>query len=125
MNETRFINITLKYPVELYYEQEMPGIPEIFVWTEKLAKGELARFGCKWNPDKSSFIVSYTDYSGSPKDPNPCITAFGGSLLSAYQKLYVMVEVSGYREHGQEVALTNIEAVEFVISKELKKAMGK
>lgn len=125
MQETRFINISLKYPSELYYEQEMPGISEIFIWSEKLARRELVRFGYKWNVDKSSYIVSYTDYSGNPKEPNPCITSFGGTLLSAYQKLYVMVEVSGYREHGEEVAKINLEQIESAISKELKKALGK
>lgn len=125
MQETVFVNIPLKFPAELYHEKREPNMVEIFTWMENLAKSEFARWGVKYNPDRKSFIASYTSYSGNPKDPNPCITAFGGEMLSALQKLYVMVEISGYREYGHDVALVNIEQIEFTISKELKKAMGK
>lgn len=125
MQETKFVNFYLKFPTELYYDQALPTLAEIDQWKEKLAREFLIKWGFSWDVRSSSFIVSYTDRGGKTTEPNYCTTAFGGTSLSAHQKLYAVVEVLGYREFGENVARINQEAVEAVISKELIKAMGK
>lgn len=119
MKETRFVNLSLKFPTEVYYESEMPTIQEICDWQERLAKSHQIRWGISYNADKSSFIASYTNKGGLTTLPDPVITAFGGSMLSAYQKLYVMVEISGFNEHGEAIARGALDALETTISKEL------
>lgn len=125
MQETKFINFTLKFPQELYHDSDLPPIEEIFLWMEQLAKSSHIKWGVSYNPERSSFIASYTDRGGKTTEPNPCVTAFGGTMLSAYQKLYVMVEVLGLREYGETIARENQDAIETAISKQLMKAMGR
>lgn len=125
MQETKFRNFTLKYPTELYYEQEMPTVEEIEFWKEELAKRDCIKWGFSYHVEKQSFIASYTDRGGKTTDPNYCTTSFGSTALSAHQKLYVVVEIFGLREFGEDTARVNQEAVEGAISKQLFKLMGK
>lgn len=125
MREVTFINFTLKFPSELYHDTELPELPQLIQWSEELAKSNLIKFGFSYNPDRSSFIVSYTDRGGKTKDPDTCTTAFGSTLLSAYQKLYVVVEILGLRREGEERARDRQDEIETYISVQLKKAMNK
>lgn len=125
MKEVVFLNFTLKYPTELYYDTEMPTMAEICAWQEQLAKGRFIKWGLSYHADKSSFIASYTDKGGNPKEPDPVVTAFGGSMLSAYQKLYVVVEIFGLCEYGEPFARERCENAEFALSEELAKLLRK
>lgn len=125
MKEVVFLNFNLKYPTELYYEQEMPTMADIVVWQEQLAKGRLIKWGLSYHADKSSFIASYTDKGGKPAEPDPVVTAFGKTMLSAYQKLYVVVEIFGLCEYGEAFARERLENAEDAISFQLMKAMGR
>lgn len=125
MRETVFINFNLKLPPELYLDGELPNELQIMVWTAELAERGFVKWGVSYHAERKAFIASYTYRGGKTTEPDPCITSFGSSLLSAYQKLYVLVAVLGFHEFGEDIARTNQEAIEFALSKELKKAMGK
>lgn len=125
LRETTFVNFTLKFPSELYDENPLPDLPNLLAWAQLLAKENQIKFSFSYNPDRSSFIVSYTDRGGKTKDPDTCTTAFGNSLLSAFQKLYVVVEIFGFLKEGEEPARQRQEEIEAFISAQLKKAMGR
>lgn len=125
MKEVTFINVSLRYPTELYDVEELPDMASISVWMEKLAKRSLVKWGLSYNPERKSYIASYTNKGGKPAEPDPVITAFGGTMLSAYQKLYVVVEVLGFDEYGEAFMRERLENAEVSISEELMRVLRK
>lgn len=125
MQEVVFVNIYLKFDAELYHEGELPDELGIWQWMEVLERTKLAKFGSTYKPDKSAFVATFTDYSGKPKEPVACISAFAGTKVRAFQKLWVILEPMGFAEYGEGVARDNIAQIELNVNRFLKQQMTK
>lgn len=109
MKDVVFENFTLQFDLDLYsLEASNATWDDIVDWMERTAHHDWAKFGVSYNERNSSFIASITIDGKSAGDPRRCTTSFGKSTLSAYRKLFYLVEYLNWVSNDEATVLDKI-----------------
>lgn len=117
-----FENFRFVFDLDWYSEDCDNATPDdIWVWQEKTARAEFARFGITWNVDRQAFVVSITVFGKGKDDPKRCTTTFGKSPLSAYRKLLYLVEYARWIDTDEGTVTAYLEERELEIKQTFRK----
>lgn len=95
----KFINEYLVYDSEVYVDGdiEIPVGDTLLEWIGAVARDNI-RIGIKYSPDRSAYIATATGYTDTETYPDGwVISAFGGDVLSALGKIWLVCEYYGGR----------------------------
>lgn len=118
-----FINVKYRYDMEMYYDGPEPTFEAMMGTFLDYVTGEFGKLSIAYKPERSTYIVSWTDPPRTNSAPSMCVSFYGDSVWKAAFKLWVFLEPLGGGREGLLRAEEVLEEKEALVKQKLKELM--